>query len=219
VRFRPSVLVVAVLVALAVTATALADRYGLAFTHADQVRARSAVLKLADLGAGWSGGPKKPNLSNDTNCPGFSPKLSDLVMTGAAESEFRAQTLGMDVDSEVGVMRTAAMVQTDWQRTVKPAALLPCLRSVFKKSSNKQTKLVSLTRRSFPPVAPLASELRLIASVSAGGTSIQIISDIITLGRGRMEITLSVTGPALAKAALERTELQLARTLASRMHE
>ena len=81
--------VVCAVLALAVTAGALGDSYTVRYKAADQAAARAVVPRRADLGttAQWKGGPAKPDLSSLT-CPGYRPKQSDLIVTGAAASEW-----------------------------------------------------------------------------------------------------------------------------------
>ena len=114
-------------------------------------------------------------------------------------------------------MRTAAMVRADWQRTVQSPSLVRCLRALFVRVGGGAVKLVSLTRQSFPHVTPLAARFRIVASASAAGSSVRLVSDLIALGKGRTEVTLTVTGPEAASAQLQAAELRLARLLAGRM--
>ncbi len=78
------------LAGLAVIQAALAERYPVRYSVADQAAARAAVLKKSDLGAatGWEGGATKPDLS-DHACGGYEAKRSDLLLTGAAASTWR----------------------------------------------------------------------------------------------------------------------------------
>src|SRR5438128_1229620 len=91
---------------------------------ADQAAARAVVLRRSDLGAGWNGGRIEPDLSGGPTCPNYHPKVSDLVITGAAASDFRRT--GVDFANEVEVLRTAGMVSRDWRRSIVPEAV-PCL--------------------------------------------------------------------------------------------
>ena len=69
-----------------VQAALAADKQPIRFNAADQAAAKAVTLKAADLGPGWKGGPKKPDLSQDDKCV---TKVSDLVITGAASSKFQ----------------------------------------------------------------------------------------------------------------------------------
>jgi hypothetical protein len=88
---RRGLLPLVVLLAGAIAGSALAavaDREQHRFNAADQAAARSAVVVRSDLGStGWTGGAKKPDLSPPKPCPNWDPKQSDLVLTGAAETD------------------------------------------------------------------------------------------------------------------------------------
>src|SRR5215208_2929033 len=100
------------------------------FNAADQASARAAVLRRSDLGAtGWTGGPVKPDLSSTMSCPGYEPKQSDLVLTGAAKADFRHS--GLSIQSFAQVLKTKSMVARDWQLTVIAPKAFRCLRSTL----------------------------------------------------------------------------------------
>lgn len=100
----------AVLVPVAVAASRQ-DREQIRFNPSDQAAAHAAVLRRGDLGPGWKGGPAKPDLSSGMSCPGYHPKQSDLVLTGAAETHF--QHTSLDVRSVAQVLQTPTMVALD----------------------------------------------------------------------------------------------------------
>src|SRR5438105_15040184 len=87
------------------------------FNAADQAAARAVVIRRADLGtSGWVGGRVKPDLSAGPSCPNYHPKVSDLVLTGSARTNFRRS--GFEFDSQAGVLKTRRMVALDWRRSV-----------------------------------------------------------------------------------------------------
>lgn len=60
--------------ALVLAGAALAaERSTVRLNASDQAAARAAVLRKADLGAGWSGGASKPDLSADDRRPEAAP--------------------------------------------------------------------------------------------------------------------------------------------------
>jgi hypothetical protein len=183
---------------------------------ADQAAARAAVLRPADLGSGWTGGAKKPSLSSKPPCTNWQPKQSDLVLTGAAESDFKHP--GLEIDSGAQVLRTAEMVHLDWQRTAVAPELVPCLRSYLQTQSTSDAKVVSVHRLAFPRVAPAdyTAAYRVEIHVQASGTTVPVYSDVILVGRGRTEIDLTVTAPAGAASAVGAAERKLAGLLAQR---
>jgi hypothetical protein len=180
---------------------------------ADQARARAVVLRRSDLGPGWTGGRIKPDLTSQVSCASYHPKVSDLVVTGAAESQFRGT--GIVLANEVEIFRTAAMVDRDWRRSIVPAAV-PCLRRTLTKGLGAQAKVLSFGRIPFPRVGTHSAAFRGIVAVSALGRTVRVLLDIVLVGKGRAEISLDATAPAAAARAVSSAERRLARTLAAR---
>jgi hypothetical protein len=205
------------LVALVVTGAVLAanpSKEKIALTAAGKAQARAEVVRRADVGAGWSGGFKKPDLSSTMPCPNYRPKQSDLVLVGVAETSWRKQTF--EIDSEAQVLRTAAMVRRDWKRTVLAPQVVPCLRQGFAKALGSKGKLVSFGRVAFPRVATYTRAFRVVAKVKTPLGSIPVEIEFLAFGTGRNELTLTLTGPKAARTALTHTEARLARLLARR---
>ena len=202
--------------ALAAAAFAAAKQ-PIRFTPAGQAAARAVVLQRADLGSasGWTGGAKKPDLSSDTHCANFHPKDSDLVLIGAAETDW--QHAGLEFDSEAQVLQTPKMVQLDWQRTVLSPHLLPCLRETLAKAGGASAAVVSVARLAFPQVAPYTRAFRTVVEVTSGTQKVRVLIDVVLIGRGRTEVTLTTTAPLAAEAVVRPAELRLARLLASRL--
>jgi len=180
---------------------------------ADQAAARAVVLRRSDLGAGWTGGRIKPDLTSQVSCASYHPKVSDLVVTGAAESEFRGT--GIALVNEVEVFRTAAMVDRDWRRSIVPAAV-PCLRRTLTKGLGAQAKVLSFGRIPFPKVGTHTAAFRGIVAVSALGQTVRVLLDIVLVGKGRTEISLDATAPAATARAGSSAERRLTRKLAAR---
>ncbi|MEO9176068.1 MAG: hypothetical protein ABI317_11205 [Gaiellales bacterium] len=211
------ILSTALLLTLTIVASAAAsgsDQEQVKLTPAGQAAARSAILRLADLGpvSGFTGGPVTPGESSTPDCATYHPKQSDLVKNGDAESSFSQKNIL--IESEATVLASAAMVQTDWQRTVRPE-LAGCLRALFARSLGASGKVVSVSDLSFPQVATYAHGYRAVLQVVKAGTTSRVVSDFILFGRGRTEITLNVTSPPSTSTAA--VEAQLAGTLAARI--
>jgi hypothetical protein len=206
-------------VAASVAVASIADKEQIHLTNAGQAAARAAVLTKADLGAapGWTGGAKKPDLSSTPPCPGFRPKQSDLVVNGAAETVFKQPAI--QFDSEAQVLQTAHMVKLDWQRTVIAPQILPCLRIAVAKSAGTSAHVTSIRRTAFPRVATFTSAIRILLDVKTSGstTPVTVFVDVVLVGRGRTEITLTTTAPLLASTAVRAAEIRLARILAGRV--
>src|ERR671939_2119314 len=204
-----------VLVLAAGAAAADPGKQKVELNAADQAAARRIVLRGSDLGSGWTGGRIKPDLSSGVSCPGYHPKISDLVVTGAAESQFRAT--GIALVNEVEIFRTAAMVDRDWRRSIVPAAV-PCLRAKLTQGLGGQAKGLSFRRIPFPRVTAHTAAFRGIVAVSALGQTVRVLLDIVLIGKGRTEISLDATAPAATARVVSAAERRLARKLAARAH-
>ena len=211
---------VAVAVSLLAAATASAGGApGLEQVHltaADQAAARAAVVKRSDLGPGWTGGAKKPAAPSSPECGAFAPKQSDLVITGDAETDYKQP--GLEIDSEAQVLRTARMVALDWQRSVVPPQVVPCLKRLAARGAPNSEKIVSVGRTSFPHVARYSAAFRVTIDVTVSGSTVRLFLDIVLVGSGRTELDLAFTYPAAAASALRPAEVRIARLLASRAH-
>jgi hypothetical protein len=206
--------IAAVLVAAGVAWASSPNKEKIAYTAAGQAKAKAEVLRKTDLGAGWRGGLRKPDVSSTLPCS-YKPKEDDLVLIGAAESDWREQAL--EIDSEAQVLRTADMVRRDWRRTILAPQVVPCLRHGFEKSLGSTGKLASFGRTSFPHVARLTQGFRAVIKVQSGSSSVPVEIDVLALGAGRNEITLTLTGLVEVRKDLQRAELRLAQRLAARM--
>jgi hypothetical protein len=211
--------VAATALAFALASAALA--YKPETNRADQAFARSAVLKLSDLptSSKWNAGPKNPPTSQLT-CPGYHPKESDLVATGSAQSYF--DTPGKIVVSDVYLLKTARMVQIDWQRSFVPG-FGPCFAHALDKSFGGTYRAVSNSPLALPPLSPLFQAYRVVFTFSSGGVKGRGIHDFIALAGTRKEATLEVLtnlGPAAqqgaAQIAATQLDVRLARALAAR---
>jgi hypothetical protein len=176
------------------------------------------VLRKADFGGapGWRGGATKPDLtSTGPRCANFHPKYSDLVLTGIAESEF--QNAGVYIDDQVQLLKTAPMVKLDWKRSVLAPGLLPCLRTYLSKSAPASAKVRGIQKLAFAHVAQYTAAFRLVLDVTSAGTTGSMLLDLVLVGRGRTEITLTTVAPYDARAAIKAAEERLARLLVSRI--
>jgi len=186
------------------------------FNAADQAAARAVVIRRADLGSsGWQGGRVKPDLSGGPTCPNYHPKVSDLVITGAAKADFRRS--GFEFASQVQVLKTRRMVALDWRRSVLAPGVVSCLRRTLANGLGSTAKVISFAKlprsRIFRPT-PL---FRGVISVQAQGQTVRVLTDIVLVGRSRTEINLTIAGPAAAKSGISAAERRLARALLARV--
>jgi len=204
---RPAVLAVLCLLTGVACANALGSG---GMSGRDDGLARAAVLHAADFGSGsgWvsitppSGGSSAAGGANGS-CAAAA-NTSGLSQTGHAVSAFRAP--GFYVQSWATVLATAGMVQVDWRRS--SPYILGCLRDSIQQSLPTGTKLMSVGALAFPKVAPLLQAYRATVSVTAGGTAVPMIADMLIYARGRTELELLQVSPqsyaAQAKAAEQR---------------
>lgn len=206
----------AAVVGLLLAGAALADKEQIHLTAAGQKAARAAVITRADIGSatGWTTKVRKPDLSGDTGCSNFKPKQSDLVLNGAAEVEWSRP--GLDFDSEAQVLQTPAMVRLDWQRTVLASQVLPCLRANFQKQASSNEKLVSVTRLAFPAITSYTRAYRVLLDYTENSQTVRLFVDIVLVGKGHTELTLTTTAALAAAPAVKAAEIRLARLLAAR---
>ena len=192
---------------LAASALALASSAALAaasggpekvsYTAADQAAARAVVVRRSDLppAGAWQGGTKSVTKADlaPLSCPGFHPKVSDLVVTGAADSTWK---YGPDsLESLAVVLRTADMVTSDWARSVQTAGAAACAASSLGKTAGANVKVVSYGKVSFPHVAPHATAFRFDLALTSQGVTIPVVVDTVLVGKSRTELTLTSGGP------------------------
>ena len=210
---------VVAIAALMLALAALADKEKIQLNATDQAFARATVLKKADLGTvgTWIGGAVKPDLSSTTPCSTFQPKQSDLVLTGVAETKY--QQPGFEFDSEAQVLQTPEMVKLDWQRTVLAPQLLPCLRvGLAKQVPSTKATIVSVRRIAFPHITAQTAAIRALVDVKAGTSPVpvRIFVDVVLVGRGRTEISLTTTALFVNDKITRAAEARFALIFASR---
>jgi hypothetical protein len=212
---RAKPLLIVALLALIAAASAQANL--IVLNAADNAIARAAVVKQGDLGGkGWTGGSQKPDLSPGSGCTSFHPKESDLVTTGAAATQFSNGALTFD--SEVQVLRTAAMVRTDWRRSIKPATIT-CLKELFRNGAGSRAAVISAARTGFPRVTSMTANYRIVFAVHARGQAVpvRVFVDTLLLGKGRAELNLTTVSPLSAQVPVRAAEIRLARLIAARL--
>lgn len=201
-------------VALVTVAAARADK--IALNVADQTTAHAIVVKAADLGSGWHGGARKPELSSPRlDCASLRQHEPVLVITGAAESEFSNELVGLS--SEAEVVRDASTLAADF-RFGRQSGLLACVRAVAPKVYGKKAKLLSIVRIRVPRITPFTAGFRMVLSLPYGGGWVSLEVDRFLLGKGRTALTLTASAapPDVARSKLRSTELRLLRLMAAR---
>jgi hypothetical protein len=179
---------------LAATAAADGNVEQIHYTAVGQNAARVALLAQSDLSAstGWTRQAYKPDVAaSQVGCAGFHPKVSDLVLIGAAGAFYSSKTVPhVNFDSLVEVLRTSHMVQLDWQRTTASPKVGGCLAKQAAASLASSSTFVSIRPLAIPAVGSHTAAWRCEFAAKTG-TKAHFVEDILLATRGRTEITLS----------------------------
>ncbi len=211
---RPTRLVAAVVVvALALGAgTALAAKGDPRkdLTAADNARARSMLVRKADLGPGFTSSPGSPQTV------GYCRALdeSDLTLTGEAESPNFARAI-VFVSSAAQVYESAADASASWRRATSPAGDR-CQQQLLRRGFRAQgVEFTSMRRTPFPKVAPRTVAYRVQLSTTAQGTTVKVFVDYVVLMHSRAQVALFF-GSGLAPVP-KADQTAIARLTAGRM--
>jgi hypothetical protein len=185
----PAVLVVAA--ALASAAVARPDRNPrlekLAIRAADQARARRAVLRRSDVGASWAPLPTNTGEGAPPTCPGYRPDFSAFTITGRRESAF--QQRGRSILSEVEVYVSRADARGDYALSTAPPAArclgLTLRRELATASVGFTATVASARRVPAPSVGERRAAYRIVVTLEAGGTHVNVYVDVLVFLRGR----------------------------------
>jgi hypothetical protein len=192
-------------IALVVAGVAAAENYRYKIVARDKATANTVVLKRTDLGGltGWTGGSVKPDRTPETEsdrCNGYLPKQSDLVVTGDAETKYSFR--GTTIDTQVQLLRTSAMVTTDWQRSIAHANFLTCARQGFARELSKDERLISLAKLPYSTFGTKSVAYRALIGVTKNGRTIRVAVDFIAFYRGRTEASVIISGAVLTSSDL-----------------
>ncbi len=221
-RRLPEVLICSAVLALSfASAASSAGGANLQPTASDEAAARASVLHAGDFtaGSGWvsttalSGSSSGPG-SGAPGCGALHQSGGGLVETGLASSSFKAPG-GLQVWSTATVMRTAQMVQQDWEQTVTPA-LLPCLRAELIQGLHSRASLVSMGPLPFPKTGDDSIAYRGVVDVPVASGSVRMELDFIAVRRSRLELTLIQMAPFAIASLAKAGEIRMARMLAAR---
>jgi hypothetical protein len=183
--------------------------------RADQLKAAATVLTQADLGAGWSGGARKPTSFKAPTCPAQRPNDGDLTLTGHAESLFSNGNGGIQVDSDVEVFPTEKQAKARFVRFMQPK-LFSCLKYDLAKSIGGGGTILKPVRLDFPGVAERVGAFRVPVVVKVGSQTVTVDADFIYLGVGRSLIYVNIVAPSVQEAQLPEFEHRLAKRLVQR---
>lgn len=213
---RRLVLIPLLLVSLLVVATAAARDPRLEqvrLNAADNALAKRIALTPRDVGVGWRS-TTVPDSDDQLNCPGWSPNLSRFTITGKATRAY-TQPTGASIVSAVEVYESKADAAGDFKAAATPA-VARCLKLALEREFGNGAVPVRVRSAKVVP-APRVGDRRIayrvIASLNAGGTLLNVFFDVIVVQKGRSIVALFFTAPMKPLARQSR----LAATVASRM--
>ena len=121
------------------------------------------------------------------------------------------------IQSDAQVLKTRAMVARDWQRSVADPRSVSCIRYTLAKQLPSNERLVSFGRHAFPKLAQYSAAYRMLVRVHAQGQTVDVVIDLVTVGRSRTELTLTLSAPAAARNSLSAAEVRIASALLARV--
>ena len=214
---RPIALVLIVALVAAALAAGAAGRHPRdpreAFTAADRAWAARIVLKASDLPGRWRS--TKPAGGEDPRCPTFDPNMSDLTITGEAESRDFDRG-AVFVSSVAQVFRTARETAISFRRGARPQ-LIRCYDEAFRKGVGDtiRSRLVSGRIVAAPRVGERRLALRLVWELTVEEVTARTYLDLIGWDRGRVSaavVVLSAGRPpdrALALRLVQRMDARM----------
>jgi hypothetical protein len=179
---------------LVLTATAIAalDRHPRdpreAFTASDRAWAQRIVLKRSDL-PGWRAS-RSP--ADETRCATFDPDMSDLTLTGKAESP-DLERGPLLVTSAAEIFRSEREAAVSFRRGARPQ-LIRCLHEAFRRGVGSQVsvRLVSGRVVAAPPVGDRRFAVRLVWTITGQGQTVRAYADLTGWDRGRASAAFAV---------------------------
>src|SRR5262249_25687516 len=142
------------------------------------------------------------------------PKQADLIVTGAAESQWQDQ--GLELQTDAVILKTRAMVAADWRRTVLAHGAVPCLRKRLLKDLGSGVTLVSFRRVAFAPVATNAQAVVMVVDVQLPSGKVRVALEFVVIAHGRTEMTvISIVQNAVQKV-VGQIDVQIARAMVAR---
>jgi len=184
-------------------------------TAAGEASARAAAVHKADLNRNWVGGFSRqpPDPHAQLPCAGelrWSPKQSDIVVTGAAQAHYDIPRV-VELASFAQSVKTPEMAVRGWQR-LATGMFVRCLRAAI---AAPGVPVTAVGRMSFPAVGSFAAAYRAVAGGRAKGPY-QFVQDWILIAQECVRAQLIVTTYQAYEAGVAKLERRLAATLAAR---
>jgi hypothetical protein len=197
---------IVILVALAVAASAAARN-----PHdpkekliaADNATARAIVIHRSDLVGKWKA--EKPDTSPDKPCRTFDPDLSDLTITGKADSQDFSRADGVLISSQAEIYETAVQLRKGFGRYNKPK-LIPCVDAVFREGAKGTTVKMLVGRMApVPRYGDRAARFQFVWALTENGQTVKAFADIYHVAKGRKSVMVFVfSSPAQVTVEAQR---------------
>jgi hypothetical protein len=185
-------------------------------TPADQAAARAVMLRQSDVGdpALWESGAETPDVASTVRCGDFHPKISDLVVTGAAAMRFRQPGLVMHSVSEV--FGSAKMLDLSWERAASSPHYLSCVGAFSRRSLTPDERFRSFRRLVVPRIGTHSEGFRTLVDVTTADGDVPVVIDTVSAASGRTQVSLTTIIPLTSVPKLWSHELVLIRRLIGR---
>jgi hypothetical protein len=182
-------------------------------TSAGTRAAQASLLKLADLGMGWTAAAVTRQQGIPLTCTGHDPSAKGIVETGAASSPaFSVAQTGPFVQQNTSVFAAAGQANTWWRRAVTPS-LVRCAAGTFAALRARGVKVSVVSQGTLPmsTALPHTAAYRVVAKANGK----KLYFDLIVLGAGR---TISgVTVSSFIQPVPARYERSLAVVIARKL--
>jgi hypothetical protein len=159
----------------------------LALRPADTARARRALVRRSDLGAGWTRLPTNSSESAPPTCPGYKPDFSAFTITGRAESGF--QQRARSILTHVEVYASRADARGDYGLSTEPPAArclgLTLRRQLAAASVGFTATVASARRVAAPALGERSAAYRIVVVLSSGAARVRIYIDVLVFLQGR----------------------------------
>jgi len=175
--------------------------------------AQASLLKLADLGKGWTAAAVTRQQGVPLTCTAHNPSATGIVETGAASSPaFSVAQTGPFVQQNTSVFATAGEASTWWRRAVTPT-LVRCAAGTFAALRARGVKVSVVSQATLPisTALPHTAGFRVVAKANGK----KLYFDLIVLGTGRA-IT-GVTVSSFVQPVAARYERALAVVIARKL--
>jgi hypothetical protein len=159
-------------------------------TTADTATAQASLVKVSDLGMGWTG---KASAQRGVvlSCSGHSVSGAGIVETGAASSPTFSHVPGTFVSQNTSVYASTSQANAYWRRAVTPA-LVTCAAQTLEALRSRGITVSITSRGKLAVSTPLAhaAAYRVVATV--GKNKLTYYLDAIVLGSGRAITSLAI---------------------------